>query len=897
MPTFISVASNKSNAARYGCIDALGEIGDTSAVPALLVIARDHSDAARGNAARALGKIGTVESNQVLISRFANFRENWLLRRAAIRALNSKVTFDVFDINGDGLPDRILKGDSPYNYWYVQLNNRAGFNSPIKWQGVDSSNSSSFWKMVRYGKEGETRCDIFDINGDGKPDRVMKGDSPYDYWYVQLNNGEKFDARIKWTGVNSPADNPKWRAVRYLDEIQTYADVFDINGDSLPDRIMRGNSPYDYWYVQLNNGSGFDSMIQWQGVSSSVASLRWRSPRYVNNGRTHVDTFDINGDGLPDRVMYENTSGTSWKVQFNNGTGFEPVTEWQGVSSSIDGPQWRSIRSMDDKNVTYVDIFDINSDGLSDRILRGDSPYNCWYVQYNTGTGFEPLTRWDSIGSPEESIFYNSLQYSNGSNIAVMIFDINGDGLQDRVIQSDLSSDYWHVQLGGSDTIPDLLAAVDNGKGGQVAVDYEPSTKFANLDLPFPIYVVTLTKTIDSKPDGSEPEIYSREVSYEGGYYHHEDKEFRGFRKVTETDPITENYTETTFHQGVVTAEDCFKGRILDVKSFEGTGNAVNHIVNTWSRTTGGTAPNIINFVYLAETTATSYEGQNSLTTKASYEYDAVGNVKKQVEEGDTSKTGDEKKIYFDYTLPYADSKNRLILSQLKDKDDNVLRKTHYRYDSRGNLAEKEYVLDTGANPIISYTCDLYGNQISFKDANNNLTKTTYETGFYIFPYEVENAKGHKTRYQYDPKFGAVTSVTDPNGNTNTTLYDTLGRTAEERNADNELVTKYTYPNFNTRIEEQLTLKKETRTDGIGRAYMAISSGEDGVSRKDIISENFYNARGLLDKSSLPHYMNTAESQISYARNTYDIRGRIKKITQDFPGENKDYEVSTDPTP
>jgi len=879
--------------------EALGHMGDTSATSALITRMNTGIGGLywviRAAAAEALGMIGENESNKLLVTMFSNSRKYPGLRRAAIEALDGKVTFDVFDVNGDGLPDRILKGESPYDYWYVQINNRSGFNAPIQWQGVDAPNTSSFMRMVRYGKDGQTLCDVFDINGDGRPDRIMRGDSPYDYWYVQLNNGEGFDSIIQWTGVESPINSIRWKSVRYLDDNQSYVDIFDINGDSLPDRIMRGSFPYDYWYVQLNNGTGFDSIIQWQGVDAPVDIPHWRTIRYVNNMRTYVDTFDINGDGLPDRVMHDNTSNTFWRIQLNNGISFDPIIEWQGVDSSIGGSKWRSIRSMNDRGIVLVDIFDINADGLPDRIMRGDSPYDYWYVQYNTGSSFEPLTHWSDISSPSSSIFWNSPQYNNESNIVVMMLDINGDGLLDRVIQSNLSDDYWQVQFASSDTLPDLLEKVNNGKGGETQVAYEPSTRFANLDLSFPIYVVTQARTVDNKPDGSPQEIYAQDIEYEGGYYHYEDKEFRGFEKVIVTDPISQNYAELTFHQGIDAAEDCYKGRILEIKSFEGTGDPISHVINRYSRITGGTEPNIVNFVFLRETETTAYEGEHSLTTKMSYDYDDFGNIKNETEEGDINATGDEKISHFEYNAPYEGAYNTLKLSQLKDKDENILKEVLYnRYDDHGNLLEKEFVLDIGPkNPIILYTYYPYGCTETVTNANNHTTTTRYDSTFHIFPYEVENAKSHITTYEYDPKLGVVKSVRDPNGNTFTTGYDALGRITEEKNADNEIVTKHSYPDFNTKVTEQLTLRTEIRYDGLGRAYMTITSGEHGDLRKDIVAETYFDERSKLDRVSLPHYVNTDPSQVSYVRYIYDIRGRVKEKIYDFPGTDKDYEIST----
>ena len=124
-------------------------------------------------------------------------------------------------------------------------------------------------------------------------------------------------------------------------------------------------------------------------------------------------------------------------------------------------------------------------------------------------------------------------------------------------------------------------------------------------------------------------------------------------------------------------------------------------------------------------------------------------------------------------------------------------------------------------------------------------------------------------------------------------MYDSLGRVKEVRNADDNVVTSYTYPDFNTAITSKLNLTTEARVDGIGRKYMTISTGEDGDTKRNVISETFYNARGHVDHESLAHYENEDPSQLSYIRYEYDKRGRVTKVTSDFPGLSKDSYVTS----
>src|SRR5205823_10733395 len=77
----------------------------------------------------------------------------------------------------------------------------------------------------------------------------------------------------------------------------------DINGDGLPDRLMQTfYSPYTNWLVQINTGSGFAPVQNFgpydsQGQNTSAA---WSA---ISTTDGAVTLLDINGDGLPDRVM------------------------------------------------------------------------------------------------------------------------------------------------------------------------------------------------------------------------------------------------------------------------------------------------------------------------------------------------------------------------------------------------------------------------------------------------------------------------------------------------------------------------------------------------------------------------------------------------------------------
>jgi len=379
----------------------------------------------------------------------------------------------------------------PVGFAYAQQNSNFADVNP--WSGVRKpASESDAWLYIR-NKEGDsTKVDIYDINGDGLPDRVMAGQvTSRNTWNIQTGNGSGFNEGIMpWSGVNSEDPSAEnWMAIRATNGSGvSYVDAFDINGDGLPDRVMRSkNAPYTTWKVQLNNGYGFNGSISsWPGVNSPYPSDEsWMAIRAIEpGGITWVDIFDINGDGLPDRIMkagtYSGIQPNEWKVQLNNGNGFDAIKSWPGVEAAESGDGYLAIRYQGFE-MTYVDIFDINGDGLPDRVTRGNSAApGAWKVQLNTGNSFAPTIDWTVVEPAENAPGYYAIRYYGSTMTYVEIFDINGDGLPDRVTRgNDAVPGTWKVQLnngsGFNRTMDWPNVHADQPGAGYVAIRYSSS--------------------------------------------------------------------------------------------------------------------------------------------------------------------------------------------------------------------------------------------------------------------------------------------------------------------------------------------------------------------------------------------------------------------------------------
>jgi YD repeat-containing protein len=438
---------------------------------------------------------------------------------------------DILDINGDGVVERVVYDKSnPYDTWSVYHNNLLnGFTvkqdgNPWDWPNpmgmdyYDPETQGSTGNLIRYYHYLlGTYIDNIDMNGDGLPDRVGNCVPPTT-WNVYFNNGNGFSARVSW-----PHPSGDGNLIRNADSYgSVYSDVIDMNGDGRPDRVVYGNPG---WRVYLNTGSGFEDNYRAWPAPANYLSYWIRQSALVTNEITVrvADVVDMNGDGLPDRVV---SDGANWFVFFNNGSGFDQ----EGVvwaSSPFFIHSHFSDEDGDWANTTSK-LIDMNGDGLPDLVAIGNSGFGPWTIYMNTGSGFSDGVVWPNSGD------YNPM---------VDAFDINGDGLPDRVQGG---GDTWTVNKNNG-PVADLLSGVNNGIGGSIQISYTPSTKYANTHLPFIVQTVASYTQNDGRNHS-----YGTEYQYEGGYYNAATVEFRGFRKVTVCQPVCDGYesmTETWYHQ------------------------------------------------------------------------------------------------------------------------------------------------------------------------------------------------------------------------------------------------------------------------------------------------------------------------------------------------------------
>jgi len=136
------------------------------------------------------------------------------------------------------------------------------------------------------------------------------------FTYQQNPKGVSFGATAAWTNMILSDLSGAGGTDPCLTQINTsgttVADLFDIDGDGLPDRVSYcygGSGNYDTYQVQRNNGAGGFGARYTFGTSSSSSSSTASDANLVPASGTYsalngqqTRLHDINGDGLPDRI-------------------------------------------------------------------------------------------------------------------------------------------------------------------------------------------------------------------------------------------------------------------------------------------------------------------------------------------------------------------------------------------------------------------------------------------------------------------------------------------------------------------------------------------------------------------------------------------------------------------
>ncbi|EKD41622.1 MAG: hypothetical protein ACD_73C00616G0001, partial [uncultured bacterium] len=265
----------------------------------------------------------------------------------------------LMDMNGDGLPDRVV-GVPDQNGFQVYLNNGNAFESnPQFWQDPLSAYAKEsdypVGLLYKYTTKGYLQCSTRDLNGDGLPDRALRfqikdivtkeirwGFSVFinkngtGWAYPVLNaQGESFIDDDHLFLDDPIALNPNDPDKEFAGFFTSRHDLMDMNGDGYLDRVVgiaannqdgKGGQFKTYLYNGLKPGevtAYFNpTPVIIEDPIGNITPEQWKGP-YLSGGRLSVSTSpsngnynttrftffqDLNGDGYPDRITHTKTS-------------------------------------------------------------------------------------------------------------------------------------------------------------------------------------------------------------------------------------------------------------------------------------------------------------------------------------------------------------------------------------------------------------------------------------------------------------------------------------------------------------------------------------------------------------------------------------------------------------
>ncbi len=829
---------------------------------------------------------------------------------------------DLADINGDSLPD-LLHTDLTHQVYFNDGND--GWLNPFTISGSFGDKQLS-----------QTNTMVMDMDGDGFTDLFSQDLSISGYTY---NRGKP--AAYGWDYY--PVEMSNTPSFSFGDTVKP----LDLDNDGRVDILRKNNFSTEISCVFNLQGQMLSSEFSLDSPSTQAVF------NFGSESESPLRLADMNGDGLQDFIVLKE-EGQIWYYPAR-GVTWDSSTPWsmqgwdntpQNWPSGISGAEgyWMDYApdSIDDPDLSLVTNFkqlrllDANGDGLTDLVYVGNNKLSVWL---NRG-GHEFSTVPYSILSTEDVIPDLTAQTH------IRAADMNGNGTTDIVWNRQTGfaeigrpgTTWLYLDLSG-DVKPNLLATIENGIGGVTEITYKSSVDYLVADriagfnwpdqVPIPVNVVSSIGVNDGLGHS-----YQRQFTYHDGYYDGEEKEFRGFARVEQSEIGDESIagliTENTFDTGVV--HDSLKGKPLMLETRTQEGDIFFQESNIWRYKVLGTdisgGSREVAFAYRSGKLKQIIEKGHgdSVTQQWDYEYDDYGNMISELDYGRLdSGWDDERKVttVFSAANPTGITNwllDKVILQTTSDENGAKAGEKRFYYDElplgqvlEGNQTQiEDWVAGTTYQVSRRSDYDQYGNVLAAYDGlygiePGHYRTFTYDSNYHTFPVSETIYTGNTNLptlemfATYDYGFGQVVSSADFNGHSTDYGHDTWGRLISITRPGDTLPTlSYEYvlghdlsqgKTINwveTRQREDInggTVDSRIFSDGLGRKIMTRSEGEE--PHQIVVSDTQeFNNRKLPWKKYLP-YFETGGLDYSdptwnsgYTEHFYDALGREIRTNQ-----------------
>ena len=642
---------------------------------------------------------------------------------------DSRSVLDFQDMNGDRFPDVLGHGGIQYTRMSGGLDARAG-------ELPDGSARKSDNLSVNLGAGGTIPVAIGNARGNVPPSGQTTAPSA----------SQGTDMPSLGVGGNLGGGSSDARH-----------DLIDINGDGLPDRVYQDGT------ARLNLGYAFaESAEPWSGgiindgetlntgvnMGFNVKSYSIGGGLNLATGRSRTDeTYaDVNGDGLPDKVIADKAvAGNPLRVRLNTGAGFAAETDWPGGHGKV----------AEDKHITL-----------------GGGAYFTYCI---------PLPPVDPV---QKLCFNPGVNFSTSMGRPEFAFrDIDGDGYADH-LYSDKDSELRVAPNPIGRT--NLLKSVARPLGARIDIEYARDGN--TYEQPQSRWVMKKVAVNDGHPGDGVDTLVST-YRYKKGYYDRLERDFYGYGTVVQEQrdagvvyrAVTQDFhTDSYYTKGLVKRE----------LTTDGAGRPYLATENRYALmpVAGGAADpastHAALFPALVRTERSFHEGgQGTKRTHTTFEYDAWGNVTRFTDAGDEG-SDDDVEALINYSVGCTD---RHIVGKPLDitviAAGGVMRSREGDIDcATGNLTQLRQAIGQGevAQTDLAYYPD--GN-LRRVTGPANLKGQRYALDYAYDPavathvVETHDSFGYRSTATYDYRFGKPLSTTDLNGNVISTAYDSFGRT------------------------------------------------------------------------------------------------------------------------
>lgn len=714
---------------------------------------------------------------------------------------------DLLDLNGDRYPDAVANGAVQF------FDGEGNFGPPesVSWGDGEVRSSKSYLADVALGTaaldalaypDGKTKtafsylptigisvgtaptvADLIDVNGDGLPDRVTR--NPGENMQVRYNLGYSFTEPVTWT-------MERW------------------GNDYVPDNFVKFVSDAA-WSVPLRPASALIDALRGEAGgdwSSDVLRMSISASNNVGGGyqfiggglsysanRTLVDQIDINGDGLPDQVARRPDSN-QLGIKFNLGSKYAKEITWTL-------PEWRDGNS---------------SLNIGSRLGSG--------LGSNDALEFSETTH--KSGSAGYSYYFETVLFgcygfevglgggkgSTGSDLRFA--DVDGDGYPDHVLKVD-GRDTLFVKQNPTGKA-NLLKRVNGPLGGHFDLGYRREGNNVDerkgIDMPNSQWALATVDVFD-RPDslGSRWVFDYRDAGLSTGRYDRTERESLGYAYVRTTRPdlstLTQRFDTSSYYR-----------RGLPLEEVEASGpNLFRHTTREYEDRTvsavSGNAPvERAKFVALRREDVSWYEGQTQAldgprkTHVKRWDYNQFGRPTSFVDEGDEGQADDLTYAidYADLPDPAAGSPARLRPAKFVQGVDSAGTILRWRevtsFFPAGTAETVEDRIVGGDRPgtglpyraseraSTSWRFEYWDDGLLSRTTapNGEITLYEFQDEARLRPTSIKEGEGEdrgvwrfEMKMAHDNKWGAVASVTDTNGQSQSWEYDGYGRLIKVR--------------------------------------------------------------------------------------------------------------------